>query len=333
MPRVCFMFYINIICDTMNSRKSVSIVISVYNEESNINELYRELVKHLPGDFQYEFLFVNDGSTDNSLTILMELMQSDKRVKIVNLGKNFGHEIAMTAGMDYAKGDCTLFMDADLQHPPQFIPIMLEKWKSGTDLVLTRRLRNKDQGWFDRLLNAIFYKVIDFLSKGTVPANMPDFRLIDAKYVVILKSMREQNRLFRGLINWMGIKNHQVIEFEAPCRYAGETKYNMRKLVSLAVDSIISFSIRPLRIASYFGIFTAFMAVLMGIYFVFDFLSNPDYTFSGFGTTLVMVVLMGSVQLFVLGIIGEYVGRIHIESKKRPIYFADYLEIEKEPER
>jgi len=314
----------------MDKKKTVSIVISVYNEESNIKELYNELLRHIPNGFNYEFLFVNDGSTDNSLPILIELLQTDARVKIVNLGKNFGHEIAMTAGMDHASGDCTIFMDADLQHPPKFIPLMLEKWKNGTDLVLTRRLRNKDQKWIDRFLNSIFYKIMNFLSNNTVPANMPDFRLIDAKYTAILKSMREHNRLFRGLINWMGIRNHEIIEFEAPSRFAGETKYNMGKLVSLAVDSIISFSIRPLRLASYFGILTAFVAILMGLYFVYDFLSNPDYTFSGYGTTLVMVVLMGSVQLFVLGIIGEYVGRIHIESKKRPIYFADFLKIEKD---
>jgi polyisoprenyl-phosphate glycosyltransferase len=306
--------------------KTVSIVISAYNEQLNIIRLHQELTRVLPKEYLYEFLFVNDGSTDDTLTILIGLMQSDERVKVVNLGKNFGHEIAMTAGMDYAKGDCIIFMDADLQHPPALISEMLKCWSNGNDLVLTHRLSNNDQTWLDRMLNKLFYRVINFLSDNTVPANMPDFRLIDAKYTSILKSMREQNRLFRGLINWLAIKNHAILEFEAPARFAGETKYNMTRLVSLAIDSIISFSIRPLRIASYFGIFTAFAAILMGIYFVYDFLSNPDYSFSGYGTTLVMVVLMGSVQLFVLGIIGEYIGRIHIESKKRPIYFADLIE-------
>lgn len=316
----------------LKKTKKVSIVISVYNEEENLEKLHSQIIQNLPGDSEYEFLFVNDGSTDQSLTILMELMQKDRRVKIVNLGKNFGHEIAMTAGMDYATGDCTIFMDADLQHPPELLPVMIEKWKRGTDLVLTLRLRNKDQSIISKILNKIFYRIINFLSRGSVPANMPDFRLIDKKYIKILKSMREQNRLFRGLINWMGIKNHEIIQFEAPERFAGETKYNMRKLIALAVDSIISFSIRPLRIASYFGIFTAFLAILMGIYFIWEFLNNPDYTFSGFGTTLMMVVIMGSVQLIVLGIIGEYIGRIHIESKKRPIYFADFIENKKDEE-
>ncbi len=313
--------------------KLVSIVVSVYNEEKNLGKLHSQINQNLPENFDYEIIFVNDGSTDMSLAILMEMIQKDPRVKIVNLGKNFGHEIAMTAGMDYAKGDCTIFMDADLQHPPELLPVMLEKWENGTDLVLTLRLRNKDQSFASKILNNIFYQIINFLSKNSVPANMPDFRLIDKKYTKILRDMREQNRLFRGLINWMGIKNHEIIEFEAPKRNAGETKYNMRKLIALAVDSIISFSIRPLRIASYFGIFTAFIAILMGIYFIWEFLNNPDYTFSGFGTTLMMVVIMGSVQLIVLGIIGEYIGRIHIESKKRPIYFADFIENKKDEEK
>jgi polyisoprenyl-phosphate glycosyltransferase len=311
--------------------KKISIVISAYNEEGNVKRLYDELKLHLPGKYAYELLFVNDGSTDDTLTLLLELMLSDPDIKIVNLGKNFGHEVAMTAGMDYASGDCTIFMDADLQHPPHLIPLMLQKWEEGTDLVLTHRLKNNDMGWFDMILNKLFYRIVNFLSDKSIPPNMPDFRLVDAKYTSVLKSMREHNRLFRGLINWMSIKNHAVIDFEAPCRHAGKSKYNFSKLLALALDSIISFSIRPLRMASYFGILTAVVAVLMGIYFVFDFLTNPDYTFSGYGTTLVMVILMGSVQLFVLGIIGEYIGRIHIEIKKRPLYFAELIQKEKTP--
>ncbi len=311
----------------MEQLKRVSIVISVFNEEQNIRELYQTLTRVLSeSPYVFEFLFVNDGSTDNSFTLLTELMQADPMVKIVNLGKNFGHEIAMTAGMDHAHGDCVIFMDADLQHPPEMIPQMLQKWDEGADLVLTLRKVNKDQGFTSKMLNKIFYALINTLSDDKIPANMPDFRLIDKKYIQVLKEMREHKRLFRGLINWMGIKNHAIMEFEAPKRFAGETKYNIRKLISLAMDSIISFSIKPLRIASYFGIITAFLAVILGIYFVYEFLNNPDYTFSGFGTTLVMVILMGSVQLVVLGIIGEYIGRIHIESKKRPLYFADFIQ-------
>jgi polyisoprenyl-phosphate glycosyltransferase len=311
----------------MESIKLVSVVISVYNEEKNIHKLYEELILHLPQNhYHYEFIFVNDGSTDDSLTFMSELMQTDSRVKIVNLGKNFGHEVAMTAGMDYSTGDGVLFMDADLQHPPSLLPQMLEKWKNGTDLVLTLRLANDDQKLSGKILNKGFYGLINFLSDDKQPANMPDFRLIDKKYIEVLKSMREQKRLFRGLINWMGIKNHAIIEFHAPKRHAGETKYNIRKLISLALDSIISFSIKPLRIASYFGILTAVTAILLGIYFVYEFLTNPFYPYSGFGTTLVMVILMGSVQLVVLGIMGEYIGRIHMETKKRPLYFADLIE-------
>lgn len=307
--------------------KKVSIVISVFNEEKNLHELYKVLCEVLENEkFSFEFVFVNDGSADDSLTILTELMQTDPRVKIVNLGKNFGHEIAMTAGMDYSKGDCVIFMDADLQHPPALIPEMLRFWHSGVDLVLTLRKANHDQSFSSKFFNKAFYKIINGLSDEKMPANMPDFRLIDRKYIEVLKGMREQKRLFRGLINWMNIKNNAIIEFEAPKRFAGETKYNYRKLASLAIDSIISFSIKPLRIASYLGIVTAFVAIILGVFFAIEFLNNPNYTFNGFGTTLVMVILMGSVQLVVLGIIGEYIGRIHMEAKKRPLYYADFLE-------
>lgn len=317
-----------------NPRKKVSIVISVFNEQENIPALYTALKTTLnPIDFDFEFLFVNDGSTDLSLEILMGLMQDDPRVKVVNLGRNFGHEIAMTAGMDYAHGDCVLFMDADLQHPPALIPQMLVQWQQGYDLVLTHRVGNHQHGLWDKLLNRIFYTLLNILSDSKIPADMPDFRLIDQRYVTVLKQMREHHRLFRGLINWMGIKNHTVLAFEAPARFAGTTKYSFRKLLSLAIDSIISFSIKPLRIATYAGLLAALLSIIMGIYFVYEFLHNPDYSFSGFGTTLVMVVFLGSVQLVVLGIIGEYVGRIHIESKKRPLYFADFLHLERQHDK
>lgn len=309
--------------------KTISIVISAYNEQENINALHEALIENLSrfsNRFKFEFLFVNDGSTDNTLEVLMQIMVENEQVKVINLGRNFGHEIAMTAGMDYAKGDAVIFMDADLQHPPELLPEMIGHWEKGIPLVLTRRLDNKDQNKRSRLTNAFFYGLLNMLSETKVHPNMPDFRLLDRKYIDILKKMREQRRLFRGLIDWMGISNKVVIDFVAPSRFAGTTKYNLHQLLRLALDSIISFSIKPLRIGSYLGIFTAVISVIMGIYFVWEFLNNPDYIFGGFGTTLVMVIFLGSVQLIVLGIIGEYIGRIHLETKKRPLYFAELIE-------
>lgn len=313
----------------MKSLPKISIIISVYNEQDNLNVLHTSLISNLNSyrkKYQFEFLFVNDGSTDRSLELLIEFMHDDEQVKIVNLGRNFGHEIAMTAGMDHATGDAVIFMDADLQHPPELLPEMIHHWENGTPLVLTRRIDNKDHKKRNKITNAFFYGLLNMLSETKVHPNMPDFRLLDRKYIDILKKMREQRRLFRGLIDWMGINNKVVIDFEAPARYAGISKYNLHQLLRLALDSIISFSIKPLRIGSYLGIFTALISVVMGIYFVWEFLNNPDYAFSGFGTTLVMVIFLGSVQLIVLGIIGEYIGRIHLETKKRPLYFAEVLE-------
>jgi dolichol-phosphate mannosyltransferase len=313
----------------MKNAPKISIIISVFNEEENLQVLSKSLKKNLEvfGDrYVFEFLFVNDGSTDHSLEILLEIMHDDEQVKILNLGRNFGHEIAMTAGMDHATGDALIFMDADLQHPPELLPQMIREWDKGVPMILTRRTDNLDQRKRGKIANALFYGILNSLSETKVNPNMPDFRLLDKKYIGILRGMREQRRLFRGLIDWMGVQNKVVLDFEAPSRYAGKSKYSLHLLLRLALDSIISFSIKPLRIGTYLGIFTAFLSVLMGIYFVWEFLNNPDYAFSGFGTTLVMVIFLGSVQLIVLGIIGEYVGRIHLETKKRPLYFAELLE-------
>lgn len=313
----------------MKNVRKISIILSVFNEEENLKPLYQSLkdsLKSFMGQYSFEFLFVNDGSSDHSLEALLEIMHEDNWVKIVNMGRNFGHEIAMTAGMDYAKGDAVIFMDADLQHPPGLLPEMITNWERGIPLILTRRTDNLDQRRRGKIANALFYGLLNLLSETKVYPNMPDFRMIDRKYINILKSMREQRRLFRGLIDWMGIQNKKVIDFQAPPRNAGRSKYNLHQLLRLALDSIISFSIKPLRIGSYIGIFTALVSVIMGVFFIWEFLNNPDYTFTGFGTTLVMVIFLGSVQLLVLGIIGEYIGRIHLETKKRPLYFAELLE-------
>jgi dolichol-phosphate mannosyltransferase len=311
----------------VNKKESVSIVISVYNEEENIHELYRQISKYLKGipKLRYELIFVNDGSTDGSLELVKEFLNSDPSIKIVNLARNFGHEIAMTAGTDFANGDAVLYMDADLQHPPSLIPEIIGKWRSGADIVLTNRTDNDDQSRFQKWKGKIFYKILNSFSDTYIPPQAPDFRLISRKYVDVLKEMKENNRMFRGLISWLGAPNQVVIDFKAPKRFRGETKYNTRKLVKLAVDSLVSFSIKPLRIATYIGILAAFLSILLGVFFTYSFLTSDTYDYTGYGTTIVMVIFIGSVQLIVLGIIGEYLGRIHLEIKKRPLYIAELL--------
>jgi polyisoprenyl-phosphate glycosyltransferase len=310
-----------------SGKKKVSIVISAYNEEDNVQVVYDQVVANLKPlhELDYEIIFVNDGSNDNTLEILRNIVLDDKRVIIVNLLRNFGHEIAMTAGLDHSSGDCVLFMDADLQHPPSLVPVLIGKWLEGYYMVLTKRTDNVDQSFLNKILGLIFYKILNFLSDIKIPAQAPDFRLIDKKYVDALKRMKENNRMFRGLISWLGESKQCVIDFKAPQRNAGKTKYNMKNLFRLAIDSVVSFSIRPLQIATYIGLTTAMISIMLGIYFVYDFFTSTTYKFTGFGTTVVMVIFIGSVQLIFLGIIGEYIGRIHLEVKNRPLYVSEII--------
>lgn len=307
--------------------KLVSIVISAYNEENNVTELHKQLRKNLDGlgRVDFEFIYVDDGSSDKTYENCMALQKKDERVKIVQLKRNFGHEIAMTAGMDYAKGDAVIFMDADLQHPPVYIPQMIELWQQGKEIVLTKRLDNKDTSELYKLCAKTFYWLLNKLSDTKIMESAPDFRLLDRKYVDFLKGFNEQDRLFRGLLSWiLPQENVAYIDFVAPQRFSGESKYNFAKSLRLAINSILQFSVMPLRIATYLGLITAFLAVCLGLYVFVEhfFLHNPT---PGYATIMVSVMFLGAVQLICLGIIGEYIGKIHIEVKKRPLYMADYV--------
>lgn len=307
-------------------RDSVSVVISAYNEGESINELYKELskvMKDLPLK-NYELIFVDDGSSDDTHKKCRDLQDKDSHVKIVHLKRNFGHEIAMTAGMDYAVGEAVIFMDADLQHPPVYIKEMVKYWQEGTDIVLTKRLENKATSKFYDFCAASFYKILNLLSDTKIPAKTPDFRLIDRSYIDVLKKFNEHDRLFRGLLSWaMPNDKVKVIDFVAPERFAGTSKYNFRKSLALAFNSIVQFSTKPLRLSIYLGLLTAFISGLLGLYVIIEHfvLRHPT---PGYATIMTTVVFLGSVQLIVLGIIGEYIGKIHMEVKKRPLYIADY---------
>ena len=309
-------------------RDSLSIVISAYNEGESINALYTELNKVMKGLplKSYELIFVDDGSKDDTYKKCLKLQEKDKAVKIVRLRRNFGHEIAMTAGMDYAKGEGVVFMDADLQHPPVYIKEMVKYWQNGTDIVLTKRVENQATSKFYDFCAATFYKILNFLSDTRIPAKTPDFRLIDRSYIDFLKKFSEHDRLFRGLLSWaMPSENVKVIDFVAPDRFAGESKYNFRKSLALALNSIVQFSTKPLRLSIYLGLLTALISGCLGLYVIIEhFIMNKPTP--GYATIMTTVIFIGSVQLIVLGIIGEYIGKIHMEVKKRPLYIAEYKE-------
>lgn len=307
--------------------KSVSIVISAYNEQDNVAELYKQLKIELKKtkDVEHELIFVDDGSSDKTYTNCLKLQKKDACVKIVQLKRNFGHEIAMTAGMDYAKGDAVIFMDADLQHPPFYVPQMIKLWQQGKEIVLTKRVDNKDTSALYKFCAKAFYFVLNSLSERPIMESAPDFRLLDRKYVDFLKGFNEQDRLFRGLLSWiMPNDNVAMIDFVAPERFSGESKYNFIKSLRLAINSIVQFSVTPLRMATYIGLLGAVFALLLGLYVFVEhfFLHNPT---PGYATIMVTVVFLGAVQLICLGIIGEYIGKIHMEVKKRPLYVADYI--------
>jgi len=314
--------------------KTVSIVISAYNEEGNVEKLYEELNKELNKvkNVSFEILFVNDGSKDETFDKIDKLIKKDKRVKMVNLKRNFGHEIAMTAGMDYAKGDAVIFMDADLQHPPLYIPQMVEAWLEGYEIVLTKRVDNVATSWFYKFCAKSFYFVLNLLSETKIPESMPDFRLIDRKYVDFLKGFNEQDRLFRGLLSWiMPNDKVKVIDFVAPERFSGRTKYNFIKSFQLAISSITQFSVRPLHLATWIGFIGAACSIMLGLYVIFEHFIQHNPT-PGYATIVSVVGFVGAVQLITLGIIGEYIGKIHIEVKKRPLYLADLIEQKKKDE-
>ncbi len=308
------------------TKSSVSIVVSAYNEEGNIEPLYKELKKVLSSVKldKKEIIFVDDGSSDKTYDKCKALQKKDADVKIVHLKRNFGHEIAMTAGMDYSSGDAVIFMDADLQHPPVYIKQMIEEWQNGMDIVLTKRVDNVDTSAFYKFCAKSFYKILNMLSDTKIPEKTPDFRLIDRKYVDFLKNFNEQDRLFRGLLSWiMPHDKVKVIDFVAPERLSGQSKYNFSKSLQLALNSIVQFSVKPLRFSIYFGMFSAFIAGLLGLYVIGEHFVMHRPT-PGYATIMTTVIFLGSVQLIVLGIIGEYIGKIHMEVKKRPLYMADF---------
>ena len=268
-------------------------------------------------------IFVNDGSSDNSLAVLKRLRLRDERVKVVALSRNFGHQCCITAGIDHASGDAVIVMDADLQHPPELIPEMVARWLEGYQVVYTVREDAADTGLFKRWTSSAFYRCINAVSEVPIIPNAADFRLMDRTVVNCLTSMPERSRFLRGMISWVGFR--QIgLRYVANPRHAGKSKYSIRKMISLAVQGITSFSSVPLRLSAYIGFATAISVIpyaLWGVYAKFF----TDQVVHGWASLEVSVLFLGGVQLMSLGVIGEYVGRIYTEVKGRPIYVADEL--------
>lgn len=297
-----------------------SLIIPIYNEEETILELYRRVYEIIePLDSLTELIFIDDGSKDKSLKLIRELHQQDSRICYLSLGRNFGHQIAVTAGLNFARGQVIVILDADLQDPPELIPKMIEKWQQGYQVVYAQRVKRKQEGWFKRMTAYIFYRLLRRLADTDIPPDTGDFCLMDKQVVEVLNAMPERNRYIRGLRAWSGF-NQTAIKFEREPRFAGKVKYSFQKSFSLALNSIISFSRVPLRISTYLGFLSALLAICMTLIVLFWRLTVPTATLTGFTTIIVIFFFLGSVQLICLGILGEYIGRIYEEVKGRPLY-------------
>lgn len=308
----------------MSEQPTFSIVSPVYNEESVLPELYRR-VRAVMDDLgqPWELILVNDGSRDESAAVIADLHEQDERVRGVSFSRNFGFQIAVTAGLDHAAGDAVILTDADLQDPPEVFPRMIEKWRQGYDVVYGVRASREGESWFKLMTAKVFYRLIYRITDIDIPLDTGDFRLMDRRVVDVIRHMPERNRFLRGMVPWVGFKQTGV-EYERRARFAGESKFSsVRQMLPFAVDAITSFSYLPLQLATYLGFLIAVIAGLAIVAVILLRLFGPENPLLGQATTLVAVLFLGGVQLISLGIIGEYLGRIYDEVKGRPLYLVE----------
>ncbi len=304
----------------MSEHPRYSIIAPVFNEEGNLPELYRRIKETLDTTGEpWELVLINDGSHDRSAEIMRELHATDSRVKIIEFAKNFGHQLAVTAGLDYAQGDAVVIIDADLQDPPSVILQMIEKWKAGFEIVYAVRAKRKGETWFKEFTAKLFYRIIYRITDIDIPLDTGDFRLIDRRAVDTLNTMRERHRFIRGMTSWVGFRQTGV-EYIREERFAGETHYPFRKMFKFALDAITGFSYLPLQFATYAGFTIAGASAIAALVVIYARLFLASQAFFGQATTLVTVLFLGGIQLITLGIIGEYLGRIYDEVKHRPLY-------------
>jgi len=301
--------------------KLISLIIPVLNEEENLTILYERVRKNLKG-FKYEIIFVNDGSYDQSQKVIEKIISGDKSVKLINLSRNFGHQIAISCGIDYVQGDAAVIIDADLQDPPEIIPAMLKKWQEGFDVVYAVRKAREGESILKKLTASIFYRLMRILSGTKIPLDTGDFRLISKKVILVLRKTREYQRFMRGLVSWVGF-SQCGIEFTRDKRFSGKTKYPLFSMIKFAIDGILSFSLMPLRIVSIMGIVTVAILLILLIYSLYRTITGQ--TVPGWASTTVIILFLGSIQLISIGIIGEYLGRVYEEVKRRPLYIIDSI--------
>lgn len=299
----------------------VSIVVPCYNEEPNIDHLLDRILSVLHGmKTTYEIVCVNDGSQDNTLKCLLEHHHRNRTIKVVNLSRNFGKEIALTAGLDHASGAAVIPIDADLQDPPELIEELVTKWREGYEVVYATRRSRQGESWLKRFTASAFYRVMGVMTPIPIPRNTGDFRLLDRRVINALKQMPERSRFMKGLFTWVGFKQASVL-FDRPKRYKGTTKWNYWKLWNFAVSGIVSFSVKPLKIWSYIGISLSLIAFIYATFLVIrTLIFGVDVP--GYASVMVVVLLLGGIQLVSLGVIGEYLGRVFEEVKGRPLYLV-----------
>ena len=306
----------------MPIRPTFSVVVPIWNEEQVIPELYKRVVDVMDRQEEsWELICVNDGSKDGSLKLLLALREQDPRVKVVDFSRNFGHQVAITAGADFAEGDAVIVMDADLQDPPSVIEEMIARWREGYEVAYAVRTSRVGETRFKLWTASLFYRLLASITDDIdIPLDAGDFRLMDRRVVLAMRQLREKHRFMRGLSSWVGFKQIAV-EYERQERFAGETKYPFRKMLRLANNAITSFSYLPLQLATYFGFSLAIIS-LLGIFLTIALRMSGSHFFEGQATTLVSVLFLGGIQLIFLGIIGEYLGRIYDEVKNRPLYIV-----------
>ncbi len=305
----------------MNENPQFSIIVPIYNEACCLHELYRRIAEVMDkSGGSWELVLINDGSLDESPEIIRELATRDPRVRPVIFARNFGHQIAVTAGLDYSRGDAVVIIDADLQDPPEVILDLIEKWRAGYEVVYAVRAEREGETFFKKLTASLFYRIIYRITDVKIPMDTGDFRLMDRKVVNVLNTMREHHRFLRGMAAWVGFRQTGVY-YKRAARFAGETKYPLRKMLKLALTAITGFSYLPLQMATFLGFVSAGLAIL-AIPVVAILRAVYTQAFFGQASTLVAVLFFGGVQLICLGILGEYIGRIYDETKGRPLYIV-----------
>jgi polyisoprenyl-phosphate glycosyltransferase len=297
-----------------------TLIIPIYNEEETIEALYARVSALMDRlDAPSELILINDGSRDRSLQLMRELHDRDPRVCYLSLARNFGHQIAVTAGLNYVRGRVIVILDADLQDPPELIPEMIDKWRQGYQVVYAQRTQRRKEGWFKRFTAYVFYRLLKQLADVDIPTDTGDFCLMDRQVVDLLNAMPERNRYIRGLRSWVGFPQ-TAVKFERDPRIAGDVKYTFHKSFGLAINGLVSFSKVPLRISTYVGLFAAFVALGMMLLVFYWRIAYPASPLTGLTTIVVAIFFLGAVQLLSIGILGEYIGRIYEEVKNRPLY-------------